>query len=130
MESSTVVAFRALVLVACLIVVPLAAIFGSQFPDVVKSVLIDRIFPNGLPGIAGGNERARDTAPPFGASGEPTPWQAGLAGSAGTATTTPAAAGGRPGAGLDRLGRGTGRGLESTFRPSASRGGRGATRLG
>jgi hypothetical protein len=87
MESSTVVAFRALVLVACLIVVPLAAIFGSQFPDVVKSVLIDRIFPNGLPGIAGENAPARDTAPPFGAAGEPTPWQAG---SAGTAATTAA----------------------------------------
>jgi hypothetical protein len=44
MESSTVVAFRALVMLACLIVVPLAAIFGSQFPDVVKSVLVDRIW--------------------------------------------------------------------------------------
>ena len=75
MESSTVVAFRALVLVACLIVVPLAAIFGSQFPDVVKSVLIDRIFPNGVPGMA--REPSRDTAPPFGATNEATPWQAG-----------------------------------------------------
>jgi hypothetical protein len=84
MESSTVVAFRALVLVACLIVVPLAAIFGSQFPDVVKSVLIDRIFPNGLPGSAVA-EATRDPAPPFVANGEaPPPWQA--------AQSTPSAA--------------------------------------
>ena len=45
MESSTVIAFRALVMLACLIIVPLAAIFGSQFPDVVKSVLVDRLWP-------------------------------------------------------------------------------------
>ncbi|HEX4146278.1 MAG TPA: hypothetical protein VHY91_22450 [Pirellulales bacterium] len=81
MESSTVVAFRALVLVACLIVVPLAAIFGSQFPDVVKSVLIDRIFPNGLPGIAGADV-ARDTAPPFVATSESPSWQSGQTGPA------------------------------------------------
>ena len=80
MESSTVVAFRALVLVACLIVVPLAAIFGSQFPDVVKSVLIDRIFPNGVPGMAHA-EPKRDPAPAFAGSNEPAPWQAGQSGS-------------------------------------------------
>ena len=43
MESSTVLAFRIFVMLACLIVVPLAAIFGSAFPDVVKSVLVDRL---------------------------------------------------------------------------------------
>ena len=86
MESSTVVAFRALVLLACLIVVPLAAIFGSQFPDVVKSVLIDRIFPNGVPGVAGA-EPARDTAPPFVAATESSAWQG-----AQTGPTVPATA--------------------------------------
>jgi len=43
MESSTVLAFRIFVMLACLIIVPMAAIFGSAFPDVVKSVLVDRI---------------------------------------------------------------------------------------
>ncbi len=43
MESSTVLAFRIFVMLSCLIVVPMAAIFGSAFPDVVKSVLVDRI---------------------------------------------------------------------------------------
>ena len=79
----------ALVLVACLIVVPLAAIFGSQFPDVVKSVLIDRIFPNGVPGVAGA-EAARDTAPPFVATTQPPGWQANTAGPGGGVATQPA----------------------------------------
>jgi hypothetical protein len=43
MESSTVLAFRIFVMLSCLVVVPLAAIFGSAFPDVVKSLLVDRI---------------------------------------------------------------------------------------
>ncbi len=43
MESSTVLAFRIFVMLSCLIIVPLAAIFGSAFPDVVKTVLVDRI---------------------------------------------------------------------------------------
>jgi hypothetical protein len=42
-ESSSVLAFRIFVMLACLIVVPMAAIFGSAFPDVVKSVLVDRM---------------------------------------------------------------------------------------
>jgi hypothetical protein len=43
MESSTVLAFRIFVMLSCLIIVPLAAIFGSAFPDVVKTALVDRI---------------------------------------------------------------------------------------
>jgi hypothetical protein len=43
MESSKVLAFRIFVMLSCLIIVPMAAIFGSAFPDVVKSVLVDRI---------------------------------------------------------------------------------------
>jgi hypothetical protein len=38
-----VLAFRIFVMLSCLIIVPMAAIFGSAFPDVVKSVLVDRI---------------------------------------------------------------------------------------
>jgi hypothetical protein len=40
-ESSIIVAFRALVMLACLIVAPLAAIFGSAFPDLVRAMLVD-----------------------------------------------------------------------------------------
>ena len=43
MESSTVLAFRIFVMLSCLIIVPMAAIFGSAFPDVVKTVLVDRL---------------------------------------------------------------------------------------
>ena len=126
MESSTVVAFRALVLVACLIVVPLAAIFGSQFPDVVKSVLINRIFPNGVPGMAH-EEPSRDTAPAFAAVSEAAPWPSGQAATSGpSAIAAAAAAGGRRGAGLVCLGRRNGRGLESIRRAGPSRMGRGA----
>jgi len=51
MESSTVLAFRIFVMLSCLIIVPMAAIFGSAFPDVVKTVLVDRIvaFSTGKP---------------------------------------------------------------------------------
>ncbi len=42
-ESSTVVAFRALVMLACLVVAPLAAIFGSTFPELVKTWLVHPI---------------------------------------------------------------------------------------
>ncbi|MGD9720877.1 MAG: hypothetical protein AB7O59_14395 [Pirellulales bacterium] len=42
-ESSTVLMFRIFVMLSCLIIVPMAAIFGSAFPDVVKSVLVDRV---------------------------------------------------------------------------------------
>jgi hypothetical protein len=38
-----VLAFRIFVMLACLIIVPMAAIFGSAFPDVVKTVLVDRL---------------------------------------------------------------------------------------
>jgi hypothetical protein len=43
MQSTTVLAFRIFVMLSCLILVPMAAIFGSAFPDVVKSLLVDRI---------------------------------------------------------------------------------------
>jgi hypothetical protein len=64
MESSTVIAFRAMVMLACLIIVPLAAIFGSQFPDVVKSVLIDRIWPPADKVVAT-DSLSQPDAPPF-----------------------------------------------------------------
>src|SRR5262249_51319235 len=57
MESSTVLAFRIFVMLSCLIIVPLAAIFGSAFPDVVKTVLVDRI-------VALSTGKAAETTPP------------------------------------------------------------------
>jgi hypothetical protein len=43
MDSRTVLAFRIFVMLCCLIIVPMAAIFGSAFPEVVKGLLVDRI---------------------------------------------------------------------------------------
>lgn len=66
MESSAVVAFRALIMLACLVLVPLAAIFGSAFPEVVKSNLVERFWPGHKQQVAqaGGSE-----APAFGDRG-------------------------------------------------------------
>ena len=44
-------------MLSCLIIVPMAAIFGSAFPDVVKSVLVDRI-------VAWGTGKPLETAQP------------------------------------------------------------------
>ncbi len=74
MESSTVIAFRALVMLACLIIVPMAAIFGSQFPDVVKAVLVDRFWPAGEKTPAADPFHHND-APPF-APGPAPSWHA------------------------------------------------------
>lgn len=79
MESSTVLAFRIFVMLSCLIIVPLAAIFGSAFPDVVKTVLVDRIvaLANGKP-VESATTTAAGVAPPAVAEGAPgaTPWEA------------------------------------------------------
>ena len=66
-ESSTVVAFRALVLLACLILVPAAAIVGSACPDLIKSTLVDRLSSlvdawRGSPSKAAGEPAAADRA--------------------------------------------------------------------
>ena len=65
MESSTVLAFRIFVMLSCLIIVPLAAIFGSAFPDVVKTVLVDRVvaWSTGAP-LESGASPLRATAYP------------------------------------------------------------------
>ncbi len=67
-ESSIIVAFRALVMLACLIVVPLAAMFGSAFPELVRSTLIEPIFgPQCTPTAAAGPPKdALAAAPNFG----------------------------------------------------------------
>lgn len=95
MESSTVLAFRIFVMLSCLIIVPMAAIFGSAFPDVVKTVLVDRIVawstgepvetpavedPQGFREVTPGAEAARDmgqweAAPRWGTPAETASWQ-------------------------------------------------------
>ena len=72
MDSSIIVAFRAFVMLACLILVPLAAIFGSAFPDVVRSVLLDRFLPR-QPEHAAQTQVAE--APRFGQSGSASPYR-------------------------------------------------------
>ncbi len=57
MEAAHVLAFRIFVMLSCLIIVPMAAIFGSAFPDVVKSVLVDRL-------VAWGTGKPIDTSVP------------------------------------------------------------------
>jgi hypothetical protein len=56
-------------MLACLIVVPLAAIFGSQFPDVVKTVLIDRFWPANIK--LPGEQAQRPESPAFSAGPAP-----------------------------------------------------------
>ncbi len=71
MGSSTVLAFRIFVMLACLIVVPMAAIFGSAFPDVVKSVLVDRI-------VAWGTGKTPEASATTGGFAEVTPAAPGM----------------------------------------------------
>ena len=62
MESSTVLAFRIFVMLSCLVIVPMAAIFGSAFPDLVKTVLVDRI-------VAWSSGKSLDSSGPGGSGG-------------------------------------------------------------
>jgi len=43
MQSSSLVAFRALVMLSCLVAVPLAAVFGTSLPEVVRALLAGRL---------------------------------------------------------------------------------------
>lgn len=63
MESPGVMFFRVTVMLSCLILVPAAAIFGSAFPDLVKTHLVDRIklvtgFVGDSPKLAEGDRTA------------------------------------------------------------------------
>lgn len=94
MESSTLLAFRIFVMLSCLVIVPMAAIFGSAFPDVVKTVLVDRLVawstgkplesktagePDGFSRVSAGEPargNAQWEAPRWGAAaGENAAWQ-------------------------------------------------------
>jgi hypothetical protein len=112
-ESSTIVAFRALVMLACLVVAPLAAIFGSAFPDLVRSILVDPLL-NRKNDLLGGAPQAgqapfspmQSTAAPTNAgatngvggnlatNGSPPPWQAPGALSPVSAPASPRSSGG------------------------------------
>ena len=68
MQSSTTVACRALVMLACLIVIPLAAVFGTSLPKLVKALLEGR---RGERAASAGDVLAE--APPFGSTRDPAP---------------------------------------------------------
>ena len=79
MQSSAVVTLRALVMLLCLVLVPLAAIFGSALPQAFDSLIQGR----GLPNFVRDAHKADDArirggdAPIFSAPGEPgTPGEA------------------------------------------------------
>ncbi len=73
MQSSAVVTLRALVMLVCLVVVPLAAIFGSSLPQAFNSLVQGRGLPS-LAGMARAPDDARSRggdAPIFASSPEP-----------------------------------------------------------
>ena len=60
MRSSTTVMFRALVMLACLVAIPLAAVVGKSLPDMVRGLLDGR-----WPGRSASAFESLDEAPPF-----------------------------------------------------------------
>jgi len=97
MESSTVVAFRALVMLACLIVVPLAAILGSAFPEVVRSIVLEKLGHKPTqtashPGAEASRFGQFGPAPAFPPSSSQSPWNNSPQPNAGPAPTWPTSA--------------------------------------
>lgn len=67
LESPGVMFFRVTVMLSCLILVPLAAIFGSAFPELVNKHLVDRIkmFTGSVSGpVATTSDREQGATPP------------------------------------------------------------------
>ena len=66
-ESSGVLIFRVVVMLSCLILVPLAAIFGSAFPELVRTQLVDRVkaLAGGSPPAAAPVQPGIDEAPAY-----------------------------------------------------------------
>jgi hypothetical protein len=120
-QGAAVLAFRIFVMLSCLIVVPLAAIFGSAFPDVVKSLLVDRVVewatgkspdstPNARddefgtvapvsPGDAGEGSKGNSEAPRWDVQGSGTSWQGSMSGPPSTGVIPAAATLADPSAG-------------------------------
>lgn len=76
-ETSGVLAFRVLVMLSCLILVPAAAIFGSAFPELVQKQLVERL--KSLANLLPQEEAAppadpRTAAPPLAAAGTTATW--------------------------------------------------------
>ncbi len=59
MQSSAAVTFRAAVMLVCLVLVPLAAVFGSSFPQ-VSQVVKSLLRGNGIPRFAGATSETPD----------------------------------------------------------------------
>jgi hypothetical protein len=88
-DSSGVLAFRRVVMLSCLILVPAAAIFGSAFPELVQTQLVDRLkslaelMPHGEgevspvpdPRIAAAPPAISETAPAWNATEAVSAWQ-------------------------------------------------------
>src|SRR5471032_601519 len=69
MQSSAVVALRVAVMLTCLIVAPMAAIFGSSLPKVISSLVQGKGFPRTAREATAADLRAQGgEAPVFGAS--------------------------------------------------------------
>src|SRR2546425_1281481 len=74
MQSSTAIAFRALVMLICLITIPLFAIFGKDLPQVIKGLLEGRglvLGPAGPSGLIGGSGLSSQV----GAAGSGSDWK-------------------------------------------------------
>ena len=88
-QSSVVVVFRALVMMACLIAIPLAALFGASLPEALKAIqqgrwpTLSRVAQASADGGNSSEEPARF---------EPTPRAAPIPGAAATALSAPTAA--------------------------------------
>jgi hypothetical protein len=65
MESGAIVLFRAVVMLSCLVLVPMAAIFGSAFPTLIQSCLPD----SWRTAARTDAEQRTDLAPAFGTDG-------------------------------------------------------------
>ena len=78
MQSSTTVAFRAVVMLFCLIAIPVAALFGTSLPD-----LFDQLLERRGDLISWLDRGSLAEAPPFGSTARTTPtrlprWRARL----------------------------------------------------
>lgn len=76
-EASSVLAFRVVVMLSCLVLVPGAAIFGSAFPELVQTQLVDRLksLAAYLPQTeAPPNTDPRTAAPPIAVAGTAPAW--------------------------------------------------------
>ena len=88
-QSSVVVVFRALVMMACLIAIPLAALFGASLPEALKAIQQGR-WPTSAHVAQASADPGNSSEEP--AKFEPTPHAAPVPGAAAIAVSAPTAA--------------------------------------